>query len=81
MVLSLARQLIFFVPALLILPRFLGLTGVWISIPVSDGCGSIVSAIWLYWEYRHQQRSGLWDIAPVIEAVPEAVPRGRVTLD
>ncbi|HEY90259.1 MAG TPA: MATE family efflux transporter [Dehalococcoidia bacterium] len=81
MILSLARQLIFFVPALLILPRILGLTGVWISIPVSDGCGAIVSFIWLYREYRLQQRSGVWDRAPVTEVVPEATPRGRATLD
>ncbi|ETK01997.1 multidrug transporter MatE [Tannerella sp. oral taxon BU063 isolate Cell 2] len=34
--LSLTRQLIFLAPALLILPRFLGLDGVWWSLPVSD---------------------------------------------
>jgi len=81
MVLSLARQLIFFVPALLLLPRVLGLTGVWISIPISDGCGAIISAVWLYREYRLQQRSGVWEVPPAVEAVPEAVPRGRATLD
>ena len=81
MVLSLARQLIFFVPALLLLPRLLGLTGVWLSIPISDGCGAIVAAVWLYREYRLQQRSGVWEVAPVVEPVPDAVPRGRATLD
>ena len=81
MVLSLARQLIFFVPALLLLPRLMGLTGVWLAMPISDGCGAIVSAVWLYREYRLQQRSGVWEAAPVVEAVPDAVPRGRATLD
>jgi len=81
MVLSLARQLIFFVPALLLLPRLIGLTGVWLAMPISDGCGAIVSAIWLYREYRLQQRSGLWEAPPVVEPVPDAVPKGRVTLD
>ena len=64
MVLSLARQFIFFVPPLLILPRFMGLTGAWISIPISDGMGAIISGIWLYREYKVQQRSGIWDAGP-----------------
>ena len=81
MVMSLARQLLFFIPALLLLPRYIGINGVWLSIPISDGLGSIVSAVWLYHEYRHQQRSGVWDVAPVTEIVPESVPRGRATLD
>lgn len=34
--LSLTRQLLFLIPALFILPRFLGLNGIWLSIPVSD---------------------------------------------
>jgi putative MATE family efflux protein len=81
MVMSLARQLLFFIPALLLLPRYIGINGVWLSIPISDGLGSIVSAVWLYREYRLQQRSGVWNVAPVIETVPESVPRGRATLD
>lgn len=34
--LSLTRQLLFLIPALFILPRFWGLNGIWLSIPVSD---------------------------------------------
>jgi len=81
MVLSLARQMVFFVPALLILPRFLGLTGVWICIPITDGCGAIVTGIWLYREYRLQRRSGMWERPPAPATIPETVPRGRTTLD
>ncbi|UCB43263.1 MAG: MATE family efflux transporter [Dehalococcoidales bacterium] len=80
-VLSLARQLVFFIPALYILPDFMGLDGVWLSIPISDGCGAIVAGLWLYREYRHQKRSGIWEALPVVETVPESVPRGRATLD
>jgi putative MATE family efflux protein len=79
--LSLARQLIFFIPALLILPNFLGINGVWISIPISDGCGAIVAGLWLYREYRVQKRSGVWEEPPIVEPVPEAVPRGWAALD
>ena len=56
LVLSLARQFAFFVPILFVLPHFLGLTGVWLSLPVSDVLGFIVSGAWLLREYRRQQR-------------------------
>ena len=61
LVLSLARQLVFFIPALLVLPRYLGITGVWLSLPIADGCGGIISALWLYREYRLQKRAGIWE--------------------
>ena len=35
-ILSLTRQVLFFIPLLIILPRFMGLEGVWWSAPVSD---------------------------------------------
>jgi putative MATE family efflux protein len=60
MVLSLARQFIFFLPGLYILSRFMGLNGVWLSMPVSDILGVIISGLWLYREYRKQKKSGLW---------------------
>jgi len=41
--LSLSRQLIFLIPALLILPHFLGLNGVWLAGPVSDGLATITA--------------------------------------
>ena len=79
--LSLARQLLFFIPALLILPDFMGLNGVWLSIPISDGSGAIVAGLWLYREYRVQKRSGIWETPPEIEPVPDSIPRGRAALD
>lgn len=48
--LSLSRQIIFFVPAALILPIFLGVTGVlWIG-PVADGLAFVLSLILLVYE-------------------------------
>jgi putative MATE family efflux protein len=79
--LSLARQLIFFIPALLILPNFMEINGVWLSIPISDGCGAVVAGLWLCREYRLQKRSGIWQTPPEIKPVPYAVPRGRTALD
>lgn len=64
MVLALARQFIFFVPPLYILPRFLGLTGVWLSLPLSDILGFMTVSLWLWLEYRRQKKSGLWSEIP-----------------
>ena len=72
--LSLARQLGILLPVLLILPRFMGLNGAWLSLPISDVGGAIVAGLWLYREYRLQKRSGIWDNAPVAEPIPEPVP-------
>jgi len=59
LVLSLVRQFVFFVPILFVLPHFLGLTGVWLSLPISDLMGFIVSGAWLLREYQRQRR-GQW---------------------
>ncbi len=60
LMLSLARQMIFFVPALYILSHFLGLKGVWLTMPVSDVLGTTVAVAWLLREYWMQKKSGLW---------------------
>ena len=68
--LSLIRQLVFFVPLLFILSRLLGLTGVWLSFPITDTLAFIVSVLWLFREYRLQQRTGTWADMPVPETKP-----------
>ncbi len=50
--LSLTRQLLFLVPALLILPEFLGLEGVWYSVPLADGTSAITAAVVLIYHMR-----------------------------
>ncbi len=60
LVLSLVRQLVFFVPILFVLSRLLGLTGVWLALPLSDFLGFIVAGAWLLREYRIQRSSSLW---------------------
>ena len=64
LVLSLVRQFVFFIPILFVLPHFLGLTGVWLSLPISDVLGFIVSGAWLLREYRRQQRDHSWKHQP-----------------
>jgi len=43
--LSLTRQLLFLLPVLYVLPRFIGQNGVWLSFPISDALNFIVSLI------------------------------------
>lgn len=64
--LSLSRQLIFLIPALLILPRFYGLTGVWMAGPVSDFISTIVTAILLLIDWRRLGRLGKQGEDPIL---------------
>jgi len=43
-VLALLRQAILLIPLVLILPRFVGLTAIWLSFPIADGLAAIVTA-------------------------------------
>lgn len=70
--LSLARQIFFFLPALYGLSALMGLTGVWLSLPVSDILGMTTSGLWLWREYRRQRKSGEWQQAPGIAVTPPA---------
>ncbi|MFC1920755.1 MATE family efflux transporter [Chloroflexota bacterium] len=60
LILSLARQLIFFIPLLFILPRIWGIYGVWISMPISDTIGFVVTGLWLLREYKIQRKKSDW---------------------
>jgi putative MATE family efflux protein len=44
MLLSLSRQVLVLIPALIILPKIYGLTGVWLAGPISDLIASIITA-------------------------------------
>ena len=50
--LSLTRQLLFLIPCLIILPRFFGTLGVWISMPVADTIATVVTAIVLVNQFK-----------------------------
>jgi putative MATE family efflux protein len=53
LLLGLSRQFLLLIPAIMILPRFLDLDGVWIAIPTADVCSSVLTGTWLFWELRH----------------------------
>jgi putative MATE family efflux protein len=48
--LSLSRQLIFLVPLIALLPKSMGLNGVWLAMPVSDAIAAVMAyfMIWMY---------------------------------
>lgn len=50
--LALSRQLLFLIPFLLVMPRFLGTDGVWLSIPFADCVSVIVTAYMLKRELK-----------------------------
>jgi len=51
--LSLSRQVLVLIPALLILPRFFALDGVLMAGPLADLASSILTGIWLYKELKN----------------------------
>ena len=55
--LSLTRQMLFLIPCLIVLPRFFGTLGVWISMPVADTIATVVTAIVLvnhFKKFKHE---------------------------
>ncbi|MDR1201640.1 MAG: MATE family efflux transporter [Tannerellaceae bacterium] len=48
--LSLTRQFLYLIPAILFLPPFFGLDGIWYSSPISDGLAAVTAWIFL-WQY------------------------------
>lgn len=54
--LSLSRQVIFFIPSLLVLPRFFGVAGVFLSYPVADVCACFVTlALLIFYRGRFKK--------------------------
>jgi Na+-driven multidrug efflux pump len=53
MLLMLSRQVLVLIPAVLILPNFFGLDGVWLALPTSDFLASLTTGACIYFELRH----------------------------
>ena len=58
MLVSLSRQILFLIPAVLILPNFFGLNGVWAAIPTADLSSSLLTGVLLFLELRRLGNSG-----------------------
>lgn len=54
--LSQSRQVFLLIPLLLVLPQFIGITGVWLSMPISDSISAIISAVMLIYQVKRFKR-------------------------
>ena len=63
LVLSLVRQFLLFVPLLYLFSYLFGLYGVWSALPVSDVISFVVTFVFLYREYRQQNKK--YDLSDV----------------
>ena len=61
--LTLARQIIFLMPLVFILPRFFGINGIWYAFPVSDISSTILTLFYLYPHYKKIKALELAEIA------------------
>ena len=68
--LSLTRQVLFFVPLLMVLPRFFGLDGIWYSFFMSDICSTTVTIILMVGAFRDLRRRTLLARVPGAETAP-----------
>lgn len=57
--LSLTRQFLYLIPIILFLPPFIGLDGVWLSGPISDGLAAVTAWIFLWQHVKKVKREQL----------------------
>lgn len=58
-IIAISRNVLFFLPAVLILPRFLGLNGVWASFPVADSLSFVLTVLLVLPQVRRFRRAAL----------------------
>lgn len=62
--LMLTRQLVFLLPSVILLPRLLGINGIWMAIPVSDGLAAILAGTMITLEMRRLHRASQKTLMP-----------------
>ena len=73
-ILSLSRQVLILIPLMALLPRFIGIKGVWLSFPTADTLSFVLALSFILWAMRR-----LLPAPEVSEAPIETsrVPRGH----
>ncbi len=56
-ILALTRQIIFLIPLAVILPQFLGVSGIWYSFPLADTLSTVITAVLVIWQIRRMKQS------------------------
>jgi len=59
-VLTLARSIFILLPLILLLPRLMGVTGIWLSYPITDVLSLLISVGWMANEFRRQKIDIRW---------------------
>lgn len=59
-VLTLVRSIVILIPLILVLPRFIGVTGIWAAYPIVDILSLVISVGWMMLEFRKQKISFKW---------------------
>jgi putative MATE family efflux protein len=59
-VLTTAQNIGFLLPLVLILPRFFGLTGLWLAFPIADALALLLGQLWMNFALRRQGISFFW---------------------
>jgi len=57
-ILSMSREILFLIPLILVLPKFWGLNGIWLTMPISDILSFILTAIMFYNLVKHLKKQG-----------------------
>ncbi|WP_258359854.1 MATE family efflux transporter [Moorella sulfitireducens] len=74
-VLSLSRQVLFFIPLLLILPHIWGVNGVWLTAPIADGLSVLITAFFIFNEMKLLSRENSLAEAQVMSSQLEFTTR------
>ncbi|NLV17515.1 MAG: MATE family efflux transporter [Syntrophomonadaceae bacterium] len=72
MFLSLSRQVLLFIPALLILPRFYGLDGILFAGPAADLISTIITGAWLFLEIKNLKKRYEESLIPIVKDKPDS---------
>lgn len=67
---AISRNVLFFLPAVLILPRFLELDGVWVSFPVADALSFVLTVLLVLPQIRAFRRAAL--VSKAVAGAPAA---------
>lgn len=74
LVLALLRQVVILIPALLILPRFWHLNGIWISPPIADGLATLITGLILLAEIKRLKSQSNQEMPAWEEASSDLLP-------
>jgi putative MATE family efflux protein len=80
MILSLSRQVLIFIPALLILPHFFRMDGVLAAGPLSDFTSSVITGLWLFLELKNLRTKQEDSLIPELAINEEEAGQDRCTV-